>query len=543
MLAMVLLALGLQVAADPPGHLLLVSARVITLDPARPEAEALAIAGERIVAVGSREECERALPAGVEVIDLGGRPVLRGFFDAHAHLMSGGLSLLELDLRGCRSLEELAERVRVHAAGLDTGEWIRGRGFDQSLLAGGEWPTRRAIDPVSEGHPLLVRRVDGHAALANTLALNMAGISEETPDPPGGAIVRDAEGVPTGILKEEAVALVARLLPPFDAADARRGVLLALAEARRVGLTSVTDHGGDPDVYLKLLEEGLLTARVSLWGELDGDLERWISLREHLAPRRDWLEMRTLKGFVDGTFGSRTAALFEPYADDRSTDGILVVEEQVLCERVIAADAAGFQVALHAIGDRAVSLALDSFAAAAEKNGTSGRRHRVEHAQVIRPSDVPRMRELGVIASVQPCHLLSDRRFAFQRLGAQRARDSYPWRRLLDGGIVLAFGSDYPVEPLDPLRNLFSAATRAAEADPTEPAYFPEERVTLEEALGAQTSGSAFAAGRERELGALSPGTFADLVVLDRPLDEENARGLLETRVYMTIAGGRIVYR
>ncbi len=542
MLAMVLLALGLP-AADDSSHLLLVSARVITLDPTRPRAEALALAGERIAAVGSREECEQALPEGAEVIDLGGRPVLRGFFDAHAHFMNGGLSLLELDLRGCRSLEELANRVQVHAAGLDTGAWIRGRGFDQSLFAGGEWPTRRTVDAVSGGHPLLLQRVDGHAALVNTLALNMAGIGEETPDPPGGVIERDAQGVPTGILKEEAVALVARLLPPFNAVEARRGVLLALAEARRVGLTSVTDHGGDPEVYLRLLEEGLLTARVCLWGELDGDLERWITLRERLAPHRDWLEMRTLKGFVDGTFGSRTAALFEPFADDASSDGILVVDEQVLRERVIAADAAGFQVALHAIGDRAVSLALDAFAAAAQQNGTSGRRHRVEHAQVIRPSDIPRLRELGVIASVQPCHLLSDRRFALERLGAARARDSYPWRRLLDNGVVLAFGSDFPVEPLDPLRNLFSAVTRAAEGDPAEPPYFPEECVTQEEALRAQTCGSAFAAGREQDLGALRAGTLADLVVFDQPLDQENARSLLETRVFMTIAGGRIVHR
>ncbi len=531
----------LCVPPEPP-PMLLVNARVITLDSARPSASAIALSGGRIVAIGDERECRAVLPADVAVLDCGGRPVTRGFFDAHCHLMSGGIAAGECDLVGCKSLEELYRRVHDHALALGPGEWVLGRGFDHSLFPGERWPERAGLDAAAGPHPVLIRRVDGHAAVANTQALNIASIDERTPDPAGGVIEHGPNGIPNGILKEGAMDLVDRHVPAATFEQKRAGAKRGLAAAARAGITSCVDHGGDPDVYRALLDSGELTARISIWADLVDDLSSAAAARRNLEPVKAWVELRTVKGFVDGTFGSRTAAMFEAFADDAGTTGVLVTDPDVLARRVLAADKLEFQVALHAIGDRAVAIALDCFEKAQAANGPRERRHRVEHVQVMRRADVARMRRLGVTASVQPCHLLTDRRFAVERIGELRARDSYLWKSLLDAGIAVAFGSDFPVEPLDPMRNLFAAVTRESETDAKDPAYHPEERVTLEQAIAAETIGGAHACFRENELGALRSGTLADLVVLDRPLDPAAPRDILKDGAWRTIVGGRVVW-
>ncbi len=534
-------SLSLALPPDPP-PMLLVNARVLTLDSARPDATAIAIDRGRITAIGDERECRAVLPAGVLVLDCGGRPVTRGFFDAHCHLMSGGIAAGECDLVGCKSLGELYQRVHDHAVAAGPGEWILGRGFDHSLFADEKWPDRSGLDAASGPHPVLIRRVDGHAAVANTHALNLASVDETTPDPPGGVIERGKNGVPNGVLKEGAMGLVDRFVPAPTFEQKKAGAKRGLAAAARVGVTSCVDHGGDPEVYRALLDSGELTARISIWADLVDDLSSAVAARKNLEPVAQWVELRTLKGFVDGTFGSRTAAMFDPFADDPSTTGVLVTDPDVLARRVLAADKAGFQVALHAIGDRAVSIALDCFEKAAAADAPRERRHRIEHVQVMRRADVARMKKLAVTASVQPCHLLTDRRFAVERIGEARARDSYLWKSLFDAGIAVAFGSDYPVEPLDPMRNLFAAVSRGSETDATEPAYHAEECVTLDEALAAETIGGAHACFRENELGALRAGTLADLVVLDRALDQTKPRDLLKDGAWKTIVGGRVVW-
>lgn len=537
--ALVLFA-SLLVAERP---LLVKNATVLTFDAAKPTANAIAVKDGRIVAVGDESTCRAALGEGADEVDAGGRPLLRGFFDAHCHLMNGGMASLQLDLRGSGSVEEMVERVNRWRITLPADEWIVGRGFDHTLFPRQAWPTRDEFDSIAPNHPMFLERVDGHSALVNGAALRVAGIDASTPDPPNGIIVRDSTGEPTGILKEGAVALVEKFIPPRSFERRLLGAKRAVELATRYGLTSCADHGGDPDVYVELAKRGELTCRIDLWLDLVDDLSPAIELRARLEPLKERIRFGTLKGFVDGTFGSRTAAMFEPFHDDATTSGVLMNDADSLRDRVIAADAAGFQVALHAIGDRAVAIALDCFAAAAAKNGTKDRRHRVEHAQVLRAEDIARFAALGVTASIQPCHLLTDRRFAVDRIGNDRAKLSYPWRALADAGALLAFGTDYNVESLDPMRNVYAAITRGSEGNESDPPYFPEQRLTLDETLRAMTIGPARAAHREADLGALAVGTLADFIVLRAPLDETKPRAILENRAWLVVSGGRIVHR
>lgn len=537
-------ALVLSVAlcgADRP--LLVKNAAVVTFDAAKPTAAAIAVKDGRIVAVGDESTCRAAAGASADEIDAGGRPLLRGFFDAHCHLMNGGMASLQLDLRGCLSVEEMVERVNRWRITLPADEWIVGRGFDQTLFPQQAWPTRDSFDAIAPNHPMYLERVDGHSALVNGAALRVAGIDASTPDPPDGIIVRDAMGEPTGILKEGAVRLVERFVPLRSFERKLVGTKRAVELATRFGLTSCADHGGDPDVYQELAKRGELTVRIDLWLDLEDDLAPAIELRERLEPSKNHIRFATLKGFVDGTFGSRTAAMFEPFHDDATTSGVLRTDPETLKRRVIAADAAGFQVALHAIGDRAVTIALDCFEAAATANGTTGRRHRVEHAQVLAAADLERFAKLGVTASVQPCHLLTDRRFAVDRIGNDRAKLSYPWRALADAGALLAFGTDYNVESLDPMRNLFAAVTRRSEENPSEPPYFSEQCLSLDEALRAMTIGPARAAHREADLGPLTVGSLADFVVLRGAIDAADPDSILENGAWLVVSGGRVVHR
>ncbi len=526
---------------SPP--LVIVNTRVISFDAATTNGAAIALKDGRIVAIGDESSCRAAAGDGATVIDAGGRATMRGFFDAHAHLMSGGVSELQLELKGARSEEEMIERLAKWRETLPSDEWIIGRGWDHTLFPNQTWPTRANFDSLAPNTPMLLWRVDGHSALANGAALRVAGIDESAHDPPDGMLMRDKDGLLTGILKEGAVNLVASHIPPRSFERKLQGTKRALEHCARFGITSCTDHGGDPDVYFELLKRGELTCRIDLWVDLADDLKPAIELRSRLEPVAEWIRFQTLKGFVDGTFGSRTSAMFEPFHDDAGTSGVLRTDVKVLTDRVIAADAAGFQVALHAIGDRAVAIALDAFEAAQAKNGTIDRRDRVEHAQVLRESDIPRFKKLGVTASMQPCHLLTDRRFAVDRIGQDRAKFSYAWKALADAGALLAFGTDYDVESLDPMRNLFAAVTREAEDSTAEKAYFPEQCLSLDAALAAMTVGGAMAAHREKELGPLVVGSLADLVVLDQALDAKQPREILKNKAWLTVVGGRVVFQ
>ncbi len=532
-------------AAQAPADLVLVQGNIYTVNPQRPRAEAVAIRGEYIVAVGSNAEVQKWVGPNTRVVDLGGRFAMPGFNDAHLHLASGGAAKLAVDLSGAESLEAFQERIRARLRDYRPGEWITGRGWDHTLWDPPRFPTRTDLDAVSREHPILLTRVDGHVAVANSRALQRAGVTRETPDPPGGEIQRDSlTGEPTGLLKETAMGLVARAVPALTPAQRRRGIELALAEAAQLGVTSLQDNSGWDDflLYRELREQGRLTARITEWLPFQAPLEQLLEMRRQGGVRDRWLKTGALKGVTDGTLGSRTAAMLEPYADDRSTRGILRIPQDELRRMVIERDAAGFQIALHAIGDLANRAALDAFEAAQRVNGRYDARHRIEHAQVVAPDDFARFAALGVMASMQPVHQSTDMRWAGQRLGPERSRGAYAWRTLLQHGVRLAFGSDYPVEPMDPRRGLYACATRELPEGGPAGGWVPEEKISVEECIQAYTLGSAYAEFEEQNKGQIAAGKYADIVVFAEDLTRIPPRQILTTPVVLTLVGGRIVY-
>jgi predicted amidohydrolase YtcJ len=521
---------------------------IFTADPARPRAQALAVAGERIVAVGDEKDVRDLADARTRVVELGRGMCLPGFHDAHTHLMGAGLVEDELDLTGTRDEADLVARVAARAR---DGAWVLGRGFDPDLMGG--WPTRMALDRAAPRSPVLLVRRDGHAAVAGTRALELAAITSRTVDPAGGKIVRDASGAPTGVLLEDAAIDLVRGRVPKPSLDARaRAAERGLTRARALGITSIQDDESWDDAlrpveaYAELLRSGRLTARVTLWqrlGRARDELrrERASVPEQRGAPR---LACGLEKGYLDGSLGSRTALVCEPYEDDRENRGVARAEPAALITQVREAHAAGAQVGLHAIGDRAVEIALDAYEALAREVGVAevrGRRHRIEHAQIVRPEDVARFAALGVVASVQPVHLSSDMLIARERLGA-RCASSYPWRAFRDAGVTLAFGSDFPVEPLEPLRGIACAVERRSFVEPARPSFFPEQAVTLDDALVAFTRGAAFAAHQEGDRGRIAPGFLADLAVLDRDLFAIPAAEIASSRARVTIVGGEVVH-
>jgi predicted amidohydrolase YtcJ len=536
-------------AAD--ADLVLRGGRVFSGDEAGTIHRAIALRGERIVAVD--DAAEQLASSRTRIVDLRGRLVTAGMNDAHCHFGPGGLSLLEVDLRGATTLAQIEERVKAAAQEAAPGEWILGRGWDQTRLAAAElgasgWPDLRVLDRASPDHPVYLMRVDGHVAWANTAALGRAGVVPWTPDPPGGRIVRNARGNLTGILQETAARLVARKVPPPTPQKRRRGILAALDLAARTGVTSVQTEASPADfeMYQALQREGLLTVRVYGWVPLTLEAVRsFVALGER-APFGDaWLRRGLLKEFADGTLGSRTALLLEPYSDEPTTRGLRRIAPEELDRLVVTADAAGLQVAIHAIGDAANRTALDAVQRARTKNGDSGIRHRIEHAQVLDAADVPRFARLGVVASMQPTHATSDLRWAEARLGKVRAAEgAYAWRKLIAAGAHLAFGTDFAVEPLAPVEGLYSAVTRRSREPPFGPdgGWIPSEKLTMAEAIRLYTVGSAYAEMQELEKGTLEPGKLADLVVWDTDLLAAAPEQVLGAKPDLTIVGGRIVY-
>lgn len=526
-------------------------------------AQALAVRDGRIVAVGTNDEIRKLKGKKTAAVDLGGNFVMPGFNDAHLHLSGGGLDKLIVDLVGTKSLVEMQQRIAAYEKKIAPGQWIIGRGWDHTKWNTGEsrLPNRKDLDAVTGDHPAFFVRVDGHIAVANSAALKIAGITGDTKNPNGGKIDRDESGEPTGILREGAMELVRRKIPPPTLELRRKAIELALAEAAEWGVTSIQDASsvGSPEgnaagwqdflIYEDLEREGKLTARISMWLPFDADLNTLQQHRAHHQQTDAMLHTGQLKGYMDGSLGSRTAALLAPYADDPSNTGLAQYEPANLNEMASERAAAGFQLGFHAIGDGGAQLALDSFAEAErfarEHNAGAadrrGFRNRIEHGQVLTPQQVQTMASMKVIASVQPNHLLTDMMWAEQRLAATRAKTSYPWRDLIRHGVPVAFGTDYPVEPITPFRGVYSAVTRKNEEGTK--TYYPEQALTITEALAAYTTGSAYAEFAEADKGLLAPGMLADFVVLDRDLTKVKPQEILATKVLRTVVGGKSVYQ
>ena len=504
--------------------------------------QAIAVAKGEIVGIGPNDEVQKLKGPKTQVIDLGGHFVMPGFNDAHVHLGSGGFEKLNVDLVGCKSLDEMKQRIAARVKTAGAGEWIQGRGWDHTLWAEQKTPTRADIDPITGDHPAIFNRVDGHIAIANSAALKAAGVNAQTPDPQGGKIDRDEKGEPTGILRETAMGAVFNKIPPPTAAQRRRAAELALAEAARWGITSAQDNSEWEDflTYEQMEKEGKLTLRISEWLPFDAPVEQLLRMRQHHAQQDPMLHTTMLKGFMDGSLGSRTAAMLAPYSDDPRNSGIPRYEQDKL--NAMAAERAndGFQLGFHAIGDRGARMALDAFAYAVQKSHKKNLRFRIEHDQVIAPEDFSKYRELGVVASVQPNHLLTDMNWAESHIGPERARHSYPWKEFEANHITLAFGTDYPVEPITPFRGLYAAVTRRNEAGTKE--YYPEQKIGIEHAIFAYTVGSAQAEFAEEKKGRLMQGMLADFVVLDRDLTKIAPEEILKTKVLRTVVGGKTVY-
>jgi predicted amidohydrolase YtcJ len=515
-------------------------------------AQAVAVRGDRIQAVGENAEILRLKGPQTQVIDVGGKFLMPGFNDAHVHLSEGGSQALNVDLVGVKSLDEFRARIRANAEKAAPGDWILGGGWDENLWPVKTVPTRWDVDEVSGDHPVFLGRVDGHIAVANTRALKLASITIASRDPKGGKIDRDANSQPTGILRETARQAVFDAIPAPTHDKRRQAMERALAQAAQWGVTSVQDNSAtweDFQVLEEIEKDGKLTARVSEWLPFNDSLDKLESKRKQHPASDLMLHTGMLKGFMDGSLGSHTAALLEPYSDDPTNSGLPRYDAPKLNDMTKERVLAGFQVGLHAIGDKGVQMALDAFAeaqkAAKEKkvkaaNGGDDYRMRVEHAQVVTPQQVVRFRDLKVIASMQPCQLLSDMKWAESRLGAKRAEYSYAWAEFLKLGVPLAFGTDYPVEPITPFRGLYAAITRKSEDGKAE--YFPDQKISMDQAIAGYTTGSAFAEFAEKQKGLIVPGMLADLVVLDRDITAVSPQMLLGTKVLRTVVGGATVY-
>jgi len=513
-------------------------------------AEAIALRGDRILAVGSREEIAKLKGPDTTVIDLGGHFVMPGFNDAHTHIAAAGQEKMNVDMTGTKTLDEFRERLRAKVEAAAPDEWIIGGGWDETLWPAKVPPTRWDLDEVSGKHPIYLSRVDGHVLVANTRALQLASVTVATKDPDGGKIDRGEDGTPTGILRETARNAVFSAVPKLTREKSRHAIELALADLASHGVTSAQDNSQweDFQIFEDLDAEGKLTARISEWLPFNDSIDE-LNRKRAVHPASDnMLHTGMLKGFMDGSLGSKTAALLAPYSDDPGNSGLPQYSQDQLNamtkERVLA----GYQIGLHAIGDKGVQMALDAFAeaerAAKEFNtkaadGGADYRLRIEHGQVTTPQQVLRFKELKVIASMQPNHLLTDMNWAESRLGPKRAETSYAWAEFLRRGVVLAFGTDYPVEPITPFRGLYAALTRMNESGKK---AYPGQKLTIEQAIAAYTTGSAFAEFAEKQKGKLEPGMLADFIVLDRDITATLPPKMIETKVLRTVVGGKTVF-
>lgn len=507
---------------------------IFTSDPSLPRAEAIAVKDGLIVAIGSNSQILKLKSRDTRMVDLKGGFVTPGIIDAHLHFLSGSLNLVRLDLSGL-SLEECLKKVKERAKRLKPGEWIIGRGWDQSIWKEKKYPNRSLLDKVAPENPVYLKRVDGHTAWVNSLALRIAGIDKNTSDPEGGKIERDKDGNPTGILKEEAASLVK---PPEPSPEEKIYALKKGFEyAIRNGVTTVADMSGYDIVftYRELELKVQLPLRIVFNPYMEYGLKRISELRKRIREwKSDFIYFGFVKGFIDGTLGSRTAAMKEPFKGTKSR-GILVIKPDELFDNVLMYHRSGFQIALHVIGDRAVYLGLEAYRRAQLMYPRPNARHRLEHIQVYDPEDLSLFAVYHIIPSVQPCHLLTDIRFVEDRIGKQRAKHSYPWKSFLNLHLPLAFGTDWPVEPIDPRRNLFAAVKRLD--------WNVSERISIEDAIKASTINAAYSLGQEKKIGSLEVGKFADFVVWERDFTKIKPEEYLKNKVLMTVVGGKIIYK
>jgi predicted amidohydrolase YtcJ len=535
------------VAAD----VVFVNGRVWTVDAAKPEAQAVAVWRGRVLKVGTDAEVKPLAGPGTKVIDLGGRRVVPGFYDSHAHVLGGGQQLSRVELKDAKDEAEFGKRLAEFDKNTPRDRWLVGGNWDHDRAFGGKLPSAATIDKFVKDRPVFIRRYDGHMGLANTAALKLASVTADTKDVPGGVIDRLADGkTPSGILRDNAMSLVSRLIPEPDEAEILEAVLAAQKHAAELGVTSIQDMDGSSAetrrrlfrVLQRLAREDRLTCRIDL---------RWpIGAHKELANLgvaadfgSDFVRIGGVKGFMDGSLGSSTAKMFDPYASDAKNTGVYVTEPDAMRSLVRSADAAGLNVCIHAIGDQANAVLLDVFAEVAKQNGAKDRRFRIEHVQHLRPADYPRFKELGVVASMQPYHVIDDGRWAEGRIGAKRCESSYAFRSLLDNGARLAFGSDWPVAPLDPLAGIDAAVNRRTLDGKHPDGWFPEQRITVAEAVEAYTLGSAFGGFQEKDRGSIHVGKLADFAVLSRDVFDAKERDrIADAKVTMTVVGGKVVY-
>jgi predicted amidohydrolase YtcJ len=546
LLGMLLLS-STAVAQERPADMILYNARIHTVDENRPTGEAMAIRDGMVLFVGSRRGAEALAGERTERVDLQGTTVIPGMVDAHVHLMGLGAALRNIDLVGTRSYDEVIQLVVARAQSTPKGEWIQGRGWDQNDWGDTRFPTHEALSRTVPDHPVYLTRVDGHAALVNAKAMELAGLTAATEDPSGGRILREVGGAATGVLIDRAQGLVARAIPEPSVHEQRQALLAAIAEANRWGLTGIHDAGVGAesiDLYESVAREGAYTIRnYVMIASDDATLQRYFSRGPQTALYDGRLWIRAIKISADGALGSRGAALIEPYSDDPGNTGLLITPFARIEEVAVRALRQGFQVNVHAIGDRANRVTLDAFAAALQEVPTADHRFRIEHAQIIHFQDLPRFAQLDVIPSMQGSHQTSDMYWAIDRLGWTRVQGAYAWRSLLNTGVVIPNGSDFPVESPNPLISFKAFVTRQDANGWPAGGWFPDERTTRMEALKSMTLWPAYAAFMEGVSGSLTPGKYADFVVLDQDIMTIAAERILDTRVLMTVLGGTVVYR
>lgn len=524
--------------------LVIVNANVQTMDPAKPKAQAIAVMGGKIVAVGTDAEIRALAGANTKVIDAGGKLVMPGFNDAHLHFTEGGFQLSLVDLRDAKSPEEFAARIKAFAAKLPKGQWILGGRWDHENWKPNNLPTKELIDAVTPDNPVFVQRLDGHMGVANSLALKLAGVTKDTKDVDGGVIVRDAGGNPTGVVKDAAMDMIDRVIPEPSFEQKLAAAQAATDFAASLGVTSVQDMsaGTSIGVYQELMRQGKLKTRIYAGAPLP-DWQRLASTGIHYAFGDAMLRTGTLKGYADGSLGSTTAWFFEPYVDSPNTSGLSGAEIPVMYEHVSNADKNGLQVMIHAIGDRGNATILDIFERVEKENGARDRRFRIEHAQHLRQQDIPRFGKLNVVASMQPVHLTDDGRWAGKRLDEKRLKGTYAFRTLLDTGAHLAFGTDWAVAPLNPFFGIYAAVTRQTTDGKNPDGWIPEQKITVDEAVRAYTSGSAYAEFQENVKGTISAGKLADLIVVSEDIFTVTPAKIPQAKVLITIVDGKVVYQ
>ncbi len=537
----------------PPADFVIKNAKIVTIDKDNPRAEAVAVIGELIVAVTSNKKIEQYIEEGkTQVLDAKGRLVVPGFNDAHIHFLSGGQSMMNLDFRYVHDVKTIQKMVAEKVKESKPGELIRGGGWEHETFPDKKWPTKEILDEVAPNNPVMLSRADGHSVWVNSYVIRMSGITKDTPDPPNGTIVKDpVTGEPTGIFKEGAQGLLkarssVRLTPEERAARADRALELALEAAGKTGVTSIQQLNGGYEQFQRFKDEDRLTLRVTFNMDLTEDekrLKELDELRQRFPQRDNWIRLGYLKGFIDGTLGSGTALMFEPFDDDPGTSGLPMIPYEEFERRVLAADAMGFQIGIHAIGTKANNWVLNAVEKARQVNGKRDSRHRSEHAQILLLSDIPRFAELGVIASMQPTHCITDKRFAEKRIGLERCQGAYAWQSLLKAGVRVAFGTDWSVEPIDPLEGLYASVTRKDRAGEPGEGWFPEQKLSMEKAIELYTLGSAYAEFMEDRKGMIRKDYLADMVIFNNDLMTIPHDQIMPSKVDYTIVGGKVVYQ